>query len=153
MVSRIKNLGRMNVAEKRKPQDGRIKTRMAGEKEVELRLSTMPTAFGEKLVMRIFDPDVLLKSFDQLGFSADDLRRWAGMTGQPMQKSRPGQQTPWNRLRRATGVVPLGGRRAAPQGGFTSTSRACGSTTWAPPRSPPSARCRRRSRSSTAAPA
>ena len=83
VVSRIKNLGRMNVAEKRKPQDGRIKTRMAGEKEVELRLSTMPTAFGEKLVMRIFDPDVLLKSFDQLGFSADDLRRWAGMTGQP----------------------------------------------------------------------
>ncbi|MEH3021371.1 MAG: GspE/PulE family protein [Pseudomonas oryzihabitans] len=83
VVSRIKNLGRMNVAEKRKPQDGRIKTRMAGDKEVELRLSTMPTAFGEKLVMRIFDPDVLLKSFDQLGFSADDLRRWAGMTGQP----------------------------------------------------------------------
>ncbi len=83
VVSRIKNLGRMNVAEKRKPQDGRIKTRMAGEKEVELRLSTMPTAFGEKLVMRIFDPDVLLKSFDQLGFSADDLRRWADMTGQP----------------------------------------------------------------------
>ena len=83
VVSRIKNLGRMNVAEKRKPQDGRIKTRMAGDKEVELRLSTMPTAFGEKLVMRIFDPDVLLKSFDQLGFSADDLKRWAGMTGQP----------------------------------------------------------------------
>jgi len=83
VVSRIKNLGRMNVAEKRKPQDGRIKTRMAGEKEVELRLSTMPTAFGEKLVMRIFDPDVLLKSFDQLGFSTDDLRRWADMTGQP----------------------------------------------------------------------
>ncbi|KTT43944.1 type II secretion system protein E [Pseudomonas oryzihabitans] len=83
VVSRIKNLGRMNVAEKRKPQDGRIKTRMAGDKEVELRLSTMPTAFGEKLVMRIFDPDVLLKSFDQLGFSADDLKRWASMTGQP----------------------------------------------------------------------
>lgn len=83
VVSRIKNLGRMNVAEKRKPQDGRIKTRMAGDKEVELRLSTMPTAFGEKLVMRIFDPDVLLKSFDQLGFSTDDLKRWASMTGQP----------------------------------------------------------------------
>ncbi|MBA1249143.1 MULTISPECIES: GspE/PulE family protein [Pseudomonas] len=83
VISRIKNLGRMNVAEKRKPQDGRVKTRMPGDKEVELRLSTMPTAFGEKLVMRIFDPDVLLKSFDQLGFSADDLRRWSAMTGQP----------------------------------------------------------------------
>ncbi|MGV8664547.1 GspE/PulE family protein, partial [Pseudomonas aeruginosa] len=49
----------------------------------ELRLSTLPTAFGEKMVMRIFDPEVLLKSFDQLGFSADDLRRWQTMTSQP----------------------------------------------------------------------
>src|SRR5690606_32815041 len=51
--------------------------------EVELRLSTLPTAFGEKMVMRIFDPEVLLKSFDQLGFSADDLQRWQTMTRQP----------------------------------------------------------------------
>ncbi len=50
---------------------------------MELRLSTLPTAFGEKMVMRIFDPEVLLKSFDQLGFSADDLRRWQSMTSQP----------------------------------------------------------------------
>ncbi|WP_417661009.1 GspE/PulE family protein [Pseudomonas sp.] len=83
VVSRLKSLGRMNVAEKRKPQDGRIKTKTPDGGEVELRLSTMPTAFGEKLVMRIFDPEVLLKSFDQLGFSADDLKRWTGMTGQP----------------------------------------------------------------------
>lgn len=83
MVSRLKHLGRMNVAEKRKPQDGRIKTKTPDGGEVELRLSTLPTAFGEKLVMRIFDPEVLLKGFDQLGFSADDLRRWQSMTGQP----------------------------------------------------------------------
>ena len=83
VVSRLKSLGRMNVAEKRKPQDGRVKTSTPAGGEVELRLSTLPTAFGEKLVMRIFDPDVLLKDFDQLGFSGDDLRRWQGMTCQP----------------------------------------------------------------------
>lgn len=83
VVSRLKTLGRMNVAEKRKPQDGRVKTKTPDGNEVELRLSTMPTAFGEKLVMRIFDPEVLLKSFDQLGFSADDMQRWRSMTCQP----------------------------------------------------------------------
>jgi general secretion pathway protein E len=83
VVSRIKSLGRMNVAEKRKPQDGRVKTATPDGAEVELRLSTLPTAFGEKLVMRIFDPDVLLKNFDQLGFSPDDLRRWTDMISQP----------------------------------------------------------------------
>jgi general secretion pathway protein E len=83
VVSRLKSLGRMNVAEKRKPQDGRVKTKTPEGGEVELRLSTLPTAFGEKMVMRIFDPEVLLKSFDQLGFSPDDLKRWLSMTGQP----------------------------------------------------------------------
>ncbi len=83
VVSRLKSLGRMNVAEKRKPQDGRVKTKTPDGGEVELRLSTLPTAFGEKMVMRIFDPEVLLKGFDQLGFSADDLRRWQSMTSQP----------------------------------------------------------------------
>ncbi|MCM2320705.1 MAG: GspE/PulE family protein [Pseudomonas sp.] len=83
IVSRLKSLGRMNVAEKRKPQDGRVKTKAPDGGEIELRLSTLPTAFGEKLVMRIFDPEVLLKGFDQLGFSADDLKRWRSMTGQP----------------------------------------------------------------------
>ena len=83
VVSRLKSLGRMNVAEKRKPQDGRVKTKTPDGNEVELRLSTMPTAFGEKLVMRIFDPEVLLKSFDQLGFSSEDLQRWRSMTCQP----------------------------------------------------------------------
>ncbi|MDY7562308.1 GspE/PulE family protein [Pseudomonas sp. 10B1] len=83
IVSRLKSLGRMNVAEKRKPQDGRVKTTTPDGGEVELRLSTLPTAFGEKMVMRIFDPEVLLKNFDELGFSSDDLRRWQDMTQQP----------------------------------------------------------------------
>ena len=81
IISRLKILGRMNVAERRKPQDGRVKAKRPDASEAELRLSTMPTAFGEKLVMRIFDPDVLLRSFEELGLSGDDLTRWQGMTG------------------------------------------------------------------------
>jgi general secretion pathway protein E len=83
MTSRIKILGRMDVVEKRRPQDGRIKTRTAGGQEVELRLSTLPTAFGEKLVMRIFDPEVLVRDFSELGFGEEDKNRWRSMTGQP----------------------------------------------------------------------
>ncbi len=83
MTSRIKILGRMDVVEKRRPQDGRIKTRMVNGDEVELRLSTLPTAFGEKLVMRIFDPEVLVRDFRELGFSDDDHRRWKQMTERP----------------------------------------------------------------------
>ncbi|MBD8236461.1 ATPase, T2SS/T4P/T4SS family [Pseudomonas fluorescens] len=82
VVSRLKSLGRMNVAEKRKPQDGRVKTKSPAGAEVELRLSTLPTAFGEKLVMRIFDPQVLLKDFDRLGLSNEDQQRWHAMTSQ-----------------------------------------------------------------------
>jgi general secretion pathway protein E len=81
VTSRIKILGRMDVAEKRRPQDGRLKTRSPEGNEVELRLATLPTAFGEKLVMRIFDPDVLQKTFEQLGLADDDLQRWHHMTG------------------------------------------------------------------------
>jgi general secretion pathway protein E len=83
MTSRIKILGRMDVVEKRRPQDGRIKTRTAGGQEVELRLSTLPTAFGEKMVMRIFDPEVLVRDFSELGFSDEDGARWRDMTRQP----------------------------------------------------------------------
>jgi general secretion pathway protein E len=83
MTSRIKVLGRMDLVEKRRPQDGRIKTRTADGLEIELRLSTLPTAFGEKLVMRIFDPDVLVRDFSELGFSDEDLARWKHMTSQP----------------------------------------------------------------------
>jgi general secretion pathway protein E len=82
MTSRIKILARMDVVEKRRPQDGRIKTRSGGE-DVELRISTLPTAFGEKIVMRIFDPEVLVRDFAELGFSEEDRRRWKDMTDRP----------------------------------------------------------------------
>jgi general secretion pathway protein E len=83
MTARIKLLGRMDVIEKRRPQDGRIKTRTNGGQEVELRLSTLPTAFGEKLVMRIFDPEVVVKTLPELGFPVDDARRWDHLTSRP----------------------------------------------------------------------
>jgi general secretion pathway protein E len=83
VTSRIKILARMDLAEKRRPQDGRIKTRNPDGQEVELRLSTMPTAFGEKLVMRIFDPMVLLKDFRALGFTETDEKLWNGMIQNP----------------------------------------------------------------------
>ena len=83
MTSRIKILGRMDVVEKRRPQDGRIKTRMPDGDEVELRLSTMPTTFGEKLVMRIFNPDVLVKNYQELGFSTEDMDRWTQVVTRP----------------------------------------------------------------------
>ncbi len=80
VTSRLKILGRMDVAEKRRPQDGRVKTLSQDGEEIELRLSTLPTAFGEKMVMRIFDPDVLLRSFSELGLTGDDYDRWHEMT-------------------------------------------------------------------------
>jgi general secretion pathway protein E len=83
VTSRIKILARMDVAEKRRPQDGRIKTRSAGGREVELRISSMPTAFGEKIVMRIFDPDLVMKDFAQLGFSEEEGLLWRGMVERP----------------------------------------------------------------------
>ncbi|MGX4640730.1 GspE/PulE family protein [Massilia sp. SYSU DXS3249] len=83
MTARIKLLGRMDVIEKRRPQDGRIKTRTQGGQEVELRLSTMPTAFGEKLVMRIFDPEVVVKTLPELGFPPEDAARWDVLTSKP----------------------------------------------------------------------
>lgn len=83
MTSRIKILGRMDVVEKRRPQDGRVKTRAPDGQEIELRLSTLPTAFGEKLVMRIFDPEVLVRDFADLGFAPEDAERWREMTSRP----------------------------------------------------------------------
>jgi len=79
MTSRIKLLARMEIVEKRRPQDGRIKTVTPEGNEVELRISTMPTAFGEKLVMRIFAREVLVRDFSELGFSNDDWERWDRM--------------------------------------------------------------------------
>ncbi len=83
MTARIKLLGRMDVIEKRRPQDGRIKTRTAAGQEIELRLSTLPVAFGEKLVMRIFDPEVVVKTLPELGFPPDDALRWDELTTRP----------------------------------------------------------------------
>jgi general secretion pathway protein E len=83
MTSRIKILSRMDVVEKRRPQDGRIKTRMPDGAEIELRLSTLPTAFGEKLVMRVFDPEVLVRDFAELGFAPDDLEKWQKLIYNP----------------------------------------------------------------------
>jgi general secretion pathway protein E len=83
VTARIKILARMDVAEKRRPQDGRIKTRSATGREVELRISNMPTAFGEKVVMRIFDPDLVVKDFAQLGFSANEDAQWRTMVERP----------------------------------------------------------------------
>ena len=88
MIARVKLLGRMDVVERRRPQDGRIKTLRPGTgdlkgDEVEMRLSTLPTAFGEKLVMRIFDPDSTAKDLTALGFSAHDAQRWESLMRRP----------------------------------------------------------------------
>ena len=83
IVNRIKLLARMDVVEKRRPQDGRIKTKSPNGDEIELRLSSMPTAFGEKLVLRIFNPEVLLKSYQELGFSEEEQKRWQSLIHQP----------------------------------------------------------------------
>ncbi|MBO9648410.1 MAG: Flp pilus assembly complex ATPase component TadA [Variovorax sp.] len=83
MISRIKLLGRMDVVEKRRPLDGRIKTRNIRGEEIEMRLSTLPTAFGEKMVMRIFDPDTAVKDLDALGFAQHDAKRWEQLVTRP----------------------------------------------------------------------
>ncbi|HWC46757.1 MAG TPA: ATPase, T2SS/T4P/T4SS family, partial [Casimicrobiaceae bacterium] len=83
VTSRIKLLARMEIVEKRRPQDGRIKTVAPDGQEIELRISTMPTAFGEKIVMRIFDPDIVVKEFVQLGFSSEEEKTWRAMVERP----------------------------------------------------------------------
>jgi general secretion pathway protein E len=88
MIARIKLLGRMDVVERRRPLDGRIKTRRAEGSEgaggeVEMRLSTLPTAFGEKMVMRIFDPDTAVKPLAGLGFGSHDAQRWQALIARP----------------------------------------------------------------------
>jgi general secretion pathway protein E len=83
IVGRIKTLGRMDIAEKRRPLDGRLKTKTPNGQEIELRLSTVPTALGEKLVMRVFDPEVLRRDHHQLGLSEQELSIWRELVGQP----------------------------------------------------------------------
>jgi len=82
IVSRIKTLSRLNMAEKRRPQDGRIKTDKGGV-EVEIRISTVPVAFGEKVVMRIMDPEVLFQDLDGLGFTPTDMERYNMFVSMP----------------------------------------------------------------------
>ena len=83
ITSRIKSLGRMDIADKRRPQDGRVRTKTPAGQEVELRLSTMPTTFGEKLVLRIFDPEKLAQPIENLGFTKHDLSLWNDIVSQP----------------------------------------------------------------------
>ena len=87
MIARIKLLGRMDIAERRRPLDGRIKTRVStgplAGRDVEMRLSTLPTAFGEKLVMRIFDPEVVVRSYADLGFSEQETETWKALIKRP----------------------------------------------------------------------
>lgn len=82
IVSRIKLLARMDLAEKRRPQDGRIKT-VHNSKEVELRISTVPVAFGEKVVIRVFDPDILLQELDSIGFYPREYRLFTSFIHRP----------------------------------------------------------------------
>ncbi|RAL24903.1 type II secretion system protein E [Lujinxingia litoralis] len=82
LISRVKMLARMDIAEKRRPQDGRIKTERGG-REIELRVSTLPVAFGEKAVIRVFDPQALIQSLDHIGFYHDDLVRWRDFINRP----------------------------------------------------------------------
>ncbi|GDX78382.1 secretion pathway ATPase [Deltaproteobacteria bacterium] len=82
VVSRIKLLARLDIAEKRRPQDGRFKTEI-GKDEVELRVSTVPTAFGEKVVIRVFDPAVLKQSLTDLGFFPRELTLYENMIRRP----------------------------------------------------------------------
>jgi general secretion pathway protein E len=82
VTARIKLLGRMDVIERRRAQDGRIKTRSLKGEEIEMRLSTIPTAFGEKLVMRIFDPETAVQPVEALGFGPHDAARWQSLVGQ-----------------------------------------------------------------------
>jgi general secretion pathway protein E len=82
VVSRIKLLSGMNLAEKRRPQDGRIKREEKG-REVELRVSTMPTVFGEKAVLRIFDPDILMKGVEELGLSPTEIPKFMSFIERP----------------------------------------------------------------------
>jgi general secretion pathway protein E len=83
VTSRVKILSRLDIAERRRPQDGRIRTRSPDGKEIELRVSALPTAFGEKLVLRIFNPDVLVHDFNRLGFTSTEATVWRRMIGQP----------------------------------------------------------------------
>ncbi len=82
LVSRIKILSRMNIAERRLPQDGRFQVKV-DNRAVDFRVSSLPTIFGEKIVMRILDKSTLLLDLDRLGFEPDDLKKFARLIQYP----------------------------------------------------------------------
>ncbi len=82
VMSRVKTMSRLDIAEKRKPQDGRIKT-VRKDSEIELRVSTLPVAFGEKAVLRIFDPEVLVQDLAGLGFYLEELNLFSDFIARP----------------------------------------------------------------------
>jgi len=82
IISRVKAMSRLDMAEKRRPQDGRIKTDKEGQ-EAEIRVSTVPVAFGEKMVLRVMDPDILFQDLSGLGFTAEDLVRYKKIISMP----------------------------------------------------------------------
>ncbi|WP_456386864.1 GspE/PulE family protein [Desulfolithobacter sp.] len=84
IASRIKSLARLDIAEKRRPQDGRIKIGQQGrDKEAELRVSSVPVAFGEKIVLRILDPNIIFQDLHELGFSGRDFQVYEGFMRAP----------------------------------------------------------------------
>jgi general secretion pathway protein E len=82
VISRLKIMSRMDIAEKRLPQDGRIKISREG-REVELRLSTLPVAFGEKMVVRVFDPELVVCDLGELGMFPRELKLFERMIKRP----------------------------------------------------------------------
>jgi general secretion pathway protein E len=82
MVSRIKTISRLDIAERRRPQDGRIKIANK-DNEAEVRVSTVPVAFGEKVVMRLLDPEALFLDLRSMFFSPPDFDKWQDFTSRP----------------------------------------------------------------------
>jgi type IV pilus assembly protein PilB len=86
ITSRLKIMSKLDIAEKRLPQDGRIKIRFAAEgatKEIDFRVSCLPTLFGEKIVMRLLDKDKLMLDMTKLGFEADSLKKLEAAIAKP----------------------------------------------------------------------
>ena len=87
ITSRLKIMAKLDIAEKRLPQDGRIKIRFGdtegGTKEIDFRVSCLPTLFGEKIVMRLLDKDKLMLDMTKLGFEADSLKKLENAIGKP----------------------------------------------------------------------
>ena len=82
VTSRIKIMSRMDIAEKRIPQDGRIKVRMQG-RELDLRVSTLPTQYGEKIVIRVLDTQAAVLKLEEIGLSEKDYQRVRGIVERP----------------------------------------------------------------------